>query len=326
MGFLRAGLGRRAERDDGLAGNQRRPISLLCPRDRLGNRLRIVPVDPLREPAGRLEPLHLVDRIGKRQRAVDGNAVVVEQHDQLVELQVACERDRLLADAFHQVAVGGQHVGEMVDQVAAEACRQMPLGHRHADRGGNALAQRAGGRLHARGDEILRMPRRQRPKLAEALDLVDRHRLVAGQVQQRIEQHRAVAGREHETVAIRPLRVGGVEFQELSEQHGRDVGCAHRQAGMAGFGLLHGVHRQCADRIGHRGMIDAHVHGHLFLWIVGLSGVTARRNRAFLGLHHGRGLSLGSEDSKIAPCCRLTQRCISVHRSLWGRRAVLAGR
>jgi hypothetical protein len=43
-----------------------------------------------------------------------------------------------------------------------------------------------------------------------------------------------------------------------------------------------------------------------------------------LGLYHGRGLSLGSEDSKITPCCRPTQRCISVHRSLWVVRVVLA--
>ena len=88
------------------------------------------------------------------------------------------------------------------------------------------------------------------------LDLVERHVLVAGQVQQRIEQHRAVAGRQHEAVAVRPVRVGGVEFQELREQHGRDVGGAHRQAGMAGFRLFDGIHGEPADRIGHTGMID----------------------------------------------------------------------
>ena len=78
-----------------------------------------------RRPAGGLEALHLVDRVGERQRAVDGDAVVVEQHDQLVELQVAGERDRLLADAFHQVAVGGEHVGAVVDDVVAELGGEM---------------------------------------------------------------------------------------------------------------------------------------------------------------------------------------------------------
>ena len=34
-----------------------------------------------------------------------------------------------------------------------------------------------------------------------------------------------------------------------SKQHGRDVGHAHRHAGMAGLGLFHRVHRKGADRI-----------------------------------------------------------------------------
>jgi hypothetical protein len=53
------------------------------------------------------------------------------------------------------------------------------------------------------------------------------------------------------------LGIGGVEFQELGEQHGGDIGRAHRQAGMAGIGLLDGIHRQRADRIGHTVGIDA---------------------------------------------------------------------
>ena len=53
----------------------------------------------------------------------------------------------------------------------------MPLRDRHADRVGEALAERAGGGLDARGDEIFRMARRPRVELAEVLDLVERHRL-----------------------------------------------------------------------------------------------------------------------------------------------------
>ena len=97
----------------------------------------------------------------ERQRAVDRNAVVVEQHDQPVELEMAGERDRFLADAFHQVAVGGEHVGLVIDDAVAELGGQMPLGDRHADRVGEALAERAGGGLDAgRVTEIFRMARR----------------------------------------------------------------------------------------------------------------------------------------------------------------------
>ena len=82
-------------------------------------------VDARRRPAGGLEARHLVDGVGERSGAVDGDVVVVEQHDQLVELQMAGERDRLLGDAFHQVAVGGEHIGVVVDQIVAEFARQM---------------------------------------------------------------------------------------------------------------------------------------------------------------------------------------------------------
>ena len=170
---------------------------------------------------------------------------------------MAGQRDRFLRDAFHQVAVGNQHVGMMIDGFLAELRAEHFLGQRHADRGGNALAERACRGLDAFGVEILRMSRRQRSQLTELLDLVERHVVVAGEIQQRIQQHRAVAGREHEAVAVRPVRLGSVEFQELREQHGGDVGRAHRQAGMAGIGLLHGIHGEPADRIGHTGMIDA---------------------------------------------------------------------
>ena len=123
--------------------------------------------------------------------------------------------------------------------------------------GGDALAERAGRGLDSGGDEILRVSGGHGAELAEVLDLVERHVCIAGEIQQRIQQHRAVAGRQDEAVAVRPFRVGGVEFQELRKQHGGDVGRAHRQAGMAGFRLLDSIHRQRADRIGHTGMIDA---------------------------------------------------------------------
>ena len=45
----------------------------------------------------------------------------------LLSLQMAGERDRFLADAFHQVAVGGEHIGVVIDDVARRtrprACR-----------------------------------------------------------------------------------------------------------------------------------------------------------------------------------------------------------
>ena len=99
-----------------------------------------------------------------------------------------------------------------------------------------------GGGLDAGGMTIFRVAGGLGAKLTEALDLVDRHVFVAGQIQARVEQHGAVAGRQHETVAVWPVRRLGIEFQVAGKENGGDIRCSHRQAGVAGIGLLHSIH------------------------------------------------------------------------------------
>ena len=89
------------------------------------------------------------------------------------------------------------------------------------------------------------------PSWRKRFDLVHRHVGIAEQVQQPVEQHRAVPVRQHEAVAVGPVRRLRVEAQESGEQHGGDVGHAHRHAGMAGFGLLDRIHGERAQRVGH---------------------------------------------------------------------------
>ena len=120
---------------------------------------------------------------------VDGDAVVVVERDQLAQLPGAGERGGLVADAFHQAAVTQEGVGMVVHHavaVAVELGGQQLLGQRHAHRVGDALAQRAGGGFHARGDAHFRVARGLAVHLAEGLELAHRQR-VAGEVQQRVE-------------------------------------------------------------------------------------------------------------------------------------------
>ena len=84
---------------------------------------------------------------------------------------------------------------------------------------------------------------------------------MAGQMKQRIQQHRAVTGRQHEAVAVRPRRIGRIEFQEAREQDGRNISHAHGHAGMAGLGLLDRVDGKKADGVGHLGMGDVRASG-----------------------------------------------------------------
>ncbi len=158
---------------------------------------------------------------------------------------------RLMADALHQVAVRRQHPGAMIDQAAAEARGHQPLRQSHPDGGAEPLSQRPGGGLDSRIFAQFRMSGGGGVELAEMLQLLDPHAGIAGQVQQRIQQHRAMPGRQHETIPIRPRRVGGIEFEEAREQHGSYVGHAQRHAGMTGLRLLDRVNRQEANGFGH---------------------------------------------------------------------------
>ena len=66
-----------------------------------------------------------------------------------------------------------------------------------------------------------------------------------------------MARRQHEAVAVRPVGMRGVEFEEPREQHGRDVGHAHGQAGMAGLRGLDRVDREEADGVGEIAVRDS---------------------------------------------------------------------
>ncbi len=186
------------------------------------------------------------------------------------------EIDRLVADAFHQAAVAADHVGMMVDQLGTVARRERALGDRHADRHREALPQWSRRRLDAEQVAIFGMTGSAEAELAEALDLLDVHVRVAGQVHAGVKQHRAVAGRQHEAVAVGPARVGGVEFQHLGEQHRRHVRHAHRHARVAGIGFFNRVHSEEADRVGHHVGGNGGTCGHF----VGASASVPPRSRA----------------------------------------------
>src|SRR6186997_88609 len=115
---------------------------------------------------------------------------------------MARERDRLLADALHEVAVASHTVGVVIDQLIAVAPVEQPLRESHADGIAEPLAERAGRGLDARGMAILRMTGRARAELAKALQLSELHLGIAGEIEQRIKQHRAMTGREHEAVPV----------------------------------------------------------------------------------------------------------------------------
>ena len=167
----------------------------------------------LHVPAVRREPPGGVVAECQRCRTVDRDPVVVVDADQAPEPEVAGERRRLVTDALHHATVAGDHERVVVDRLLAEPGPQEALGDRHADGVAEALPERTGGHLDARGVAGLRVAGRRRLELAELLQVVELE-AVPGQVQQRVLQDRRVAVGQHEPVAIGPLGIGRIVLHD----------------------------------------------------------------------------------------------------------------
>src|SRR5690606_23139018 len=130
-----------AKPDRGLAGDEPGLAAIRTgARDGGGHGVRIVPIDCSRVPTSGLEAPNLILGGGKRSGPVDGDSIVVEQHNQLAQPKVPRKRDGLLADAFHQAAIARDHIRVVINNVGPETRVPDAFCNRHSDRGGNALA------------------------------------------------------------------------------------------------------------------------------------------------------------------------------------------
>ena len=221
--------------------------------DRVLDRHQVVAIGHAQHlPVVRLEALRHVLRVAQRSRPVQRDQVVVIQHNQLAQSQRPSQRRRLMRYALHQVAIAAQHIGVVIDHrvpVAVVHRRQMPLRCGHSHRHAESLSQRPGRHLHARRLAALRVPRCLRSPLPELLQL--RHRqVVPGQMQRPIQQHRRVPIRQHEPVAVDPLRRRRIVLHQLVIQQIRNRCAAQRRSRMAAPGLFDSVHSQktqCID-------------------------------------------------------------------------------
>ena len=183
--------------------------------------------------------------------AVDGDGVVVVEIDQLAQLEEARDGGGFGANAFHEVAVGAEGVGVVVDDGEAglvEALGQPALGERHTDAVAEALAERAGGGFDAGGMAVFGVARRPGAPLAEVLQVVQGH-VVAGEVEGGVEEHRGVARGEDKAVAVGPLGITRVVAHDLGIEEVGKRGVGHGGAGVARIGLLHTVHGEGADGV-----------------------------------------------------------------------------
>ena len=141
-----------------------------------GDRLDVIPVNVADHvPAVCPEPLVHVLAEGDVSVALDGYLIVVIEHDELAQCEGAGHGGGLRRDAFLQIAVRNYGVGVVVDDLMAgfvEPAGQPALGQSHANSVAEALAQGAGGGLHAGGYAVFGMARGLAAPLPKLLEFV----------------------------------------------------------------------------------------------------------------------------------------------------------
>ena len=250
---IRLALSGRAKADDRRAADETGARILFGRAEGGINRRAVHPVHLLDVPAIRLETLVLVLGEGQIGVAIDCDAVVIVEIDELAQTQMTGQTGRLLGDAFHQVAITDNRIDVVryhVEPGAVVVGCQPLLSDGHAHAVGKALSQRPGRRLDTGRMPVFRVAGGLAPPLAKVLQLLQRE-IVACQVEQGIEEHRAVAGAEDKAVAVRPGGIGRIIAQMPAPERQRGCGHAHRQAGMARIGGLHSIQRQHPNRIDH---------------------------------------------------------------------------
>ena len=262
MGLLRVLLVRAAEADVRPDSDQRGPVIGQRGLDRAVDRLQVIAVlDPRGAPAVGLEALQHVLRPGHLGGAVELDPVVVIQHDEPSEAEMAGEARALRRDALLQIPVRRDDERPVVDDLvpwAIELPCEPALGDRHANGVRQALPERPGRRLDAGREPVLGVTGGLRAPLPEALELLERE-VVPREVEQRVQEHRGMAGGEHEPVAVRPVGILGGVAEVAGPEDERHRGGAHRRSGVPGVRLLHAIDGQRPDR-GDRELLEGGGH------------------------------------------------------------------
>eukprot|EP00968_Pinguiococcus_pyrenoidosus_P004601 scaffold301_cov243-Pinguiococcus_pyrenoidosus.AAC.106 len=190
---------------------------------------------------------------GQRRVSVDGDGVVVVEHDELAEAQVASEGAGFGRDAFLQAAVPADDPGVVVHDVEArlvEHGREMALGDGHANGLGNALAKGTGAdfdsrrelQKHAEGPSLAG----DAADLAEALEVVHRE-TVAAEEEHGVLKRARMPVAEHKAITRRPVRMRRRVAHEVLPKEVRKGRAAQGRAGVARVGRLNHVDTQSTD-------------------------------------------------------------------------------
>ena len=174
------------------------------------------------EALGLFDKAAVVENVGGG--AVQLVAVVIEDIDDVVQLVGIGEMQSLPDLALVGLAVADDAENVVVPPVD-------PVGQRRAGGRGDALAQRAGGQIHAGGEQAVGVAGGLGVGPVEGVGLLDG--IVAHQAEGGIGHRSGVALGQHQPVPVLPAGILGVEFHDLAVENGHQVRKVHGAAHVA---------------------------------------------------------------------------------------------
>ena len=166
---------------------------------------------------------------------IERDGVGIVNQNQIIETEMGRERACFRGHAFLETTITRQTKNMLIENAMVAGvemrgrhfCR-----HCHTNRVANALPQRASRTLDSRRFKKFWMSRRFRMQLTKIFDVLDRN-VVPAQVQPGIQKHAAVSGGKNEIVAINPARLFRIVPEQITVEHGPDLGASEGEAEMS---------------------------------------------------------------------------------------------
>ena len=173
--------------------------------------------------------------------AFDGDAVVIVENNNIIELLVSCERSCFVGDTFHHTAVAGDDVDFAVEKSGISKTGNSSetfCSNSHTDTGSKTCSERTGGDFNTACVTVFRMSGGQTFPLTELFQVVH-GQTIAEEVKKAVNQHGTVSCGKDKAVATEPLGVLRIVFHVVVPEGERNICGSHRHTGMTGFCFLH---------------------------------------------------------------------------------------
>mmetsp|Transcript_6851 Transcript_6851/g.13635 ORF Transcript_6851/g.13635 Transcript_6851/m.13635 type:complete len:272 (-) Transcript_6851:81-896(-) len=178
--------------------------------------------------------------------AINGNAVVIVQSNQLSESPMPGKGSSFGRNTFHVATISHDDICVVINQVHSRlvvASCQVLLSNCKSNCISNSLSQWPSCDFDSLGQEILWMSWGLRSPLTELLQVLNSH-VVSHQVKERVVKHRSVSSGQNKAITTQPGYVFWIGCHEILEEDIGHGSTPHRKSRMSRVSLVHTINRK----------------------------------------------------------------------------------